>query len=300
MNHYKAFGLIISSEIAFNELITCDNQSSDLLISEGEVPLELNHMNINTPMFKVGEKQFWLVVDGIGKFYVENGSLIIVEAAPGVSLEDIKLYILGSCIGAILYQRKILPLHGSAINMKGYGLILTGDAGVGKSTITSAICKRGYHMLTDDVAAIRIEEYSRAMIYPSYPYQKLWGDAIERLNINNEKKSLNRRDVNNQSKYSVAGDNQFDDNPIPVSVIVEIIPVEEEQLSWEKINGVTKLEIVLKNTYRRIIAEGMGLNKWHFNQCMQIAATTVIYRLNRPKNKYMEEEIANLILGKMI
>ena len=155
-------------------------------------------------------------------------------------------------------------------------------------------------MLTDDVAAIRIEEYSRAMIYPSYPYQKLWGDAIERLNINNEKKSLNRRDVNNQSKYSVAGDNQFDDNPIPVSVIVEIIPVEEEQLSWEKINGVTKLEIVLKNTYRRIIAEGMGLNKWHFNQCMQIAATTVIYRLNRPKNKYMEEEIANLILGKMI
>ena len=39
--------------------------------------------------------------------------------------EDIiRLYILGTCMGAILMQRKILPLHGSAIAINGKAMRL--------------------------------------------------------------------------------------------------------------------------------------------------------------------------------
>ena len=57
-------------------------------------------------------------------------------------------------MGAILMQRKILPLHGSAIAIDGKAYAIVGDSGAGKSTLASAFLKRGYQLLSDDVITV--------------------------------------------------------------------------------------------------------------------------------------------------
>ena len=70
----------------------------------------------------------------------------------------IRLYILGTCMGAILMQRKILPLHGSAIEIDGKAYAIVGDSGAGKSTLASAFLKQGYQLVSDDVIAVSLSQ----------------------------------------------------------------------------------------------------------------------------------------------
>ena len=78
-------------------------------------------------------------------------------------------------MGALLMQRKILPLHGSAIAIDGKAYALIGDSGAGKSTLASAFLNKGYQLLSDDVIAVSLlnKKYCQLFI-PSYPQQKLW------------------------------------------------------------------------------------------------------------------------------
>ena len=50
---------------------------------------------------------------------------------------------LGTCMGALLMQRKIFPFHGSAIAINGKAYAIVGDSGAGKSTLASAFLKKG-------------------------------------------------------------------------------------------------------------------------------------------------------------
>ena len=61
-------------------------------------------------------------------------------------------------MGAILMQRKILPLHGSAIAIDGKAYAIVGDSGAGKSTLASAFLNKGYQLLSDDVIAVSLSK----------------------------------------------------------------------------------------------------------------------------------------------
>ena len=71
-------------------------------------------------------------------FCIQEGKRIIVSPIEGSDEDEIRLYILGTCMGAILMQRKILPLHGSAVAIDGKAYAIVGDSGAGKSTLASA------------------------------------------------------------------------------------------------------------------------------------------------------------------
>ncbi len=299
MNRYKAFGLVIESEIVFHELIPYDGEKSDIIIINGKVPEALEDIVVEASNIKICKDKYWLDIENVARYYVEKGELIIMEPYKNACFEEIKLYVLGSCIGAALYQRRMLPLHGSFINVEGKGLLLTGESGVGKSTIAAVMLKKGFKMLTDDVAAVVLHGLKGPTVYPGYPSQKLWEDAIERIGIVEEKKVLNRvnKDLN---KYSVMRDKYFDNNPIPIKVIIEITSAIGENIKIEEITGAGKLEVVLKNTYRKILIEAMDLREWYFNQCVNISEKIVVYRVTRPLNKHLENEIASLIMEKIV
>ena len=299
MNKYKAFGLIIESELAFDELLPCDIEITDLVIKAGKVPETFEDIVINAPYLKISRDKYWSDIKDVAKFYVQKGELILLEPYEKASFEEIKLYVLGSCMGAVLYQRRILPLHGSCVIINGKGILLTGEPGVGKSTVAAVLYKKGYKILTDDVTAVVLDEHKVPMAYPSFPSQKLWEDAIERVGIKEEKKVLNRisKDL---YKYSVKSDLHFEDNPIPIKVVIEIISLKVDSIHLEEIKSAQKLEVVLNNTYRKVLIEAMDLREWYFHQCVIIADKVVVYRITRPQDQYLENEMAGIILEKTL
>ncbi|AZV56474.1 hypothetical protein [Clostridium sp. AWRP] len=296
---YKAFGLKICSDIEMLELLEDNSWDTDLNIKFGKVPDTFENVIINTKSRLIGKNNFRLDNAGIAKYFVKSGNEIIVEPYKDAFFEEIKVYLLGSCMGALLYQREILPLHGSCINIGGKGILLTGISGAGKSTIGRALLSQGCKMVTDDVAAITLNDLNEPIVYPSYPSQKLWEDAIERMDEKVQGKSLNRIS-NDLNKYSVPNNEFFYRKPTTLKIIYEIIPDTVRDIIIEEVKGIERLNVVIKNTYRRFMTRGFDIKEWHFKQCTKIANEVLVYRIKRPEGMHLEKEIASSILEQIL
>ena len=95
---------------------------------------------------------------------------------------DVRLFLLGSVMGALLHQRGWLPLHGSAIRLPdGTAAIFMGPSGVGKSTLAAAFRRRGYAVAADDVSLIFTGADGSPLLQPAYPELKLWAEAAAKI-----------------------------------------------------------------------------------------------------------------------
>ena len=70
-----------------------------------------------------------------------------------------------------MIQRDIVAIHGGTIVIDNKAIILTGNRGAGKSTLTTGLRLKGYPFISDDVAAIEIKD-SIPMVKHGFPYQK--------------------------------------------------------------------------------------------------------------------------------
>src|SRR5690625_3352100 len=182
---YTAFGFNISSEIFLPELKTVrfEDHEQDLVIKKEELT-DLWSGYVKTESYYYIKESFCMVrVPDVGIYKIENGNSISVSPFEGSDDGQIRLYILGTCMGVILMQRKILPIHGSCIAIKGKAYAIVGDSGAGKSTLASTFINQGFQLLTDDVIAVKLSEDNIPIVTPSYPYEKSWSESIEQLCI---------------------------------------------------------------------------------------------------------------------
>lgn len=102
----------------------------------------------------------------------------------------VRFFLLGTALGMVMLQKGIVAVHGSAIFVNNRGLILTGERGAGKSTLTTGFIKKGYRFLSDDVSALWKNEEGRYVIHPAYPYKRLCADSLEIFGYDPEKCEL--------------------------------------------------------------------------------------------------------------
>ncbi|MEG1870963.1 MAG: hypothetical protein RR192_03075, partial [Peptostreptococcaceae bacterium] len=177
---YKVYGLYIRSEFKLQELNEVEEDENILKpvsVCWGKVPSRFEETLQSGRAAWYTKDEVCFHIEGLATFLILNGNHILIETVKEFELQAIKAYLLGSCMGFLLFQRGSIAIHGGAIMMEDGGVIFTGERGAGKSTLTSTLRKKGYKFITDDVAAIRInEEY---LIEPGYPQQKLCEDIIE-------------------------------------------------------------------------------------------------------------------------
>ena len=129
--YYYAFGLNIESAIEFPLLVPGTSSNPDLVIQLGPVPHELGRVEEQGSYYQIGPRQFLLKVDKVARYLVSSGSEITVEPHPTADERDLRLYLLGSAIGAVLHQRGVWPLHGSAIASGRGAALFVGEKGIG-------------------------------------------------------------------------------------------------------------------------------------------------------------------------
>lgn len=118
--------------------------------------------------------------DGTEFFLDSRGSRIWARWPDNLTLEDATTYLLGPVMGFVLRLRGIVCLHASAVAIGERAVALVGPPGAGKSTTAAAFARRGYPVLTDDVAALT-DAAGRFLIQPGYPRVCLWPNAVEML-----------------------------------------------------------------------------------------------------------------------
>jgi hypothetical protein len=121
-----------------------------------------------------------LTVEGIGRFRITDGERIGWQRADaGVNDQDIRTFLLGSAVGALLIQRGMLVLHGNALEKDGQAIVCLGHSGAGKSTLAYALMQQGWRLLADDLVAVNGE----GMVLPGIPRIKLWHDAAKAFGL---------------------------------------------------------------------------------------------------------------------
>ena len=123
--------------------------------------------------------QLWLHVPEVARYLVSRGESVVVDPDGDPDEDSLRVFLLGSALGALLFQRGYLVLHGNAVRVRDQCLICVGPSGAGKSTLAAEFMRRGHEVLADDVVPVAAD----CRILPGFPRIKLWQDAADRLAI---------------------------------------------------------------------------------------------------------------------
>lgn len=292
MYKYSAFQLVIHSQIYCPELLGNFNDIStayDVLITIGKVDSEGLNQPLNRGLFyQANSQMFWLKVPNVARFLVSNGKYITIDPFPGIDEESIRVFLLGSCMGALLMQRDLFLLHGNAIKIGNHCISFAGNSGIGKSTLSGAFFKRGYSILADDVCAIN----QLGHVQPSFPQIKLWFDAAKHLDIDTQ--SL-RRIRPNIEKFAVPLGLQFHPTPLSLKVVYILNSHNKDDFLFTNFSGMKKLQPLQQNTYRKAYLKGMDKENSYFNQCGRIASQVALVNIMRPQDGFKLDNLVDLI-----
>ena len=303
-HQYHLFGLTIASDLELPELLPAPSGvpvDIQVLIEpfskQIDESIRLTHSAFFHPNIQFGHGVFQMDVDGVARYRVEGGSRILVSPSVGVADIDLRAYLLGTAVGVLLHQRRLLPLHVCAVAIDGQVHAFCGQSGAGKSTLAAAFHLHGYPMLSDDVGVVMTKPDGQVLFYPGFPRIKLWRDALNHFDID-EKPLV--RDVSRADKFHLALHGSFGIEPMPLRRLYAL--ERGEACSSPKVDPVNKLQAVgllIEHTYRTELVRDVGDAKNHLQQCARVAQTIGCFRFTRPWDLGREDETFDFIARHM-
>ena len=293
---YKVYGLCIESELELPELNPVQNIKADVIIGYGRVPEHLPEIRGSGVLFEAAQNDFLFKFEGTGRYRVQNGNQIIIQPVREALPADIRLFLLGSSIGALLHQRGMLAIHGSAITDGHQTVILTGYSGAGKSTLAAGLIELGYPVIADDISVIGKNGEGDLIVESGIPHIKLWKDVLAHLNKTNDLSKVRPQ----LEKYRIPVPVLEEESP-GLSKIVLLNPSNSVDFSYSEILGKEKFHQLRNNTYRLQFIDKMNQTEVHYRNLSQLVNSIQMLQVNRPPDplnildfaKYISEIIFN-------
>lgn len=281
--HYRLFGLAVASDLECPELIAAPaDENVDIHITLETVPETIDApLHVNRRV-QVGQGVYQFRVDDIARYRIEQGRTIRVEPYPGADAGDVRLFLLGTAIGALLHQQGRLPLHVCAVAVDGGAHAFCGESGAGKSTLAAAFHQRGLPVLCDDVGLAVPGPDGAALFYPGFPRIKLWQDALDHFDIDNVPLI---RDQTRADKYHLMLRDTFHGAPLPFRRLYELARGDAEtEARIEALAHHDTIGLLIQNTYRPGMVRRIGDPLAHLRQCGHVAGAIRGFRYTRPWN----------------
>ncbi|NBC66346.1 MAG: hypothetical protein GVY07_11925 [Bacteroidetes bacterium] len=251
---------------------------------------EIKHPIYSNNWMSINTDEFSMTVKNVGSFYAGGGNRIEYSPDKKADEASLELYMNGSIYGAILHQRKILPLHGSSFIFNYSGVMFCGDSGAGKSSLTTSFCLNGADFLTDDVTPILFKE-EKPHIWPKSGKIKLWDDSLQQFK--KDKRQLTKIRPEDEKYYLEIESNQTEAFPLNTILILQV--TDDEGVTFEKVQKVEAFSYLHKEIYRREYLFAMPeAESAYLKKLSAICKEVSIYRLKRPHSiaiNQMQNEI---------
>jgi hypothetical protein len=277
MKTYRAFGLEIVSDLDIPEFVSSivPQEKIDVQILSKEIPRFLNHA-LHSNRLQADGRKILIHIENVARFLIEGGTSIFYEPCPGSDPDTLRLFLLGSCMGALLQQRGLIVLHGNSVSLDGRSCkVFVGYRGAGKSTMAGWYYRQGAFVLADDISAIAFFADGRPYVIPSFPQIKLWQESLDLLKINSH---LLRRVRPETAKFALPLKDQYCAHPLPVS---EILEIGRSLIDDFEINGLGKMNLLMRHTYRIPFLRKMGLMQAYSKELIKLATQTAMKKTHR-------------------
>lgn len=176
--------------------------------------------------------------------------------------------------------------------MNGKGCVFTGPKGSGKSTITTALRKKGYKFISDDVCSI---DSNKLTINHGFGYQKLCEDAMDKFGYDVEQFEIFRGDLN-KNKYIVPAFNEFIKEDIKLDSIFELSVGDVNKVEIEEIQGSQKMDKFINNIFRvEVLKYAGGIEVLYFKKCLNIVKNIKWFKVTRPRDVFSVDEQIEVI-----
>lgn len=293
MPSYDAFGLSWQVPFVCPEMgATSPNTIADVTVYYGSVPGSLNGATSADPFLQITAKAVLFTFPNVGRYLIQNGRTIVIEPDEAVAEDEIRQFLLGTVATLLLHQRGLLPLHASGIRTPLGAVLFIGHSGFGKSTLLATFLSRGYQMLTDDLAAIKVDTSRQPLVYPGYPQFKLWADSAEKLHQPTQ--GLHRI-LPDLDKFAIPTNTPLEKEPLPLHTIYILTPNNEQTLYLEPLIKARKFSAFFDHTRQNLALKGMSRHVEHFRQVVTVANQTRVLRVYRPEKPFLPHALADLI-----
>ena len=278
---YRAFGLRLQSALPLPELypddVACGAVDEAIDVNVRLAPAPPPDAPEILPAVRVDADHFWMDVPRVGRFLVRNGREMIVELCPDAPDGDVRAYLLGSAMGALLQQRGLLPLHASAVAVDGRAVAFIAPAGSGKSTIAMHLQHRGHRVICDDICAVEVGD-GVARLRPGLRNLKLWRASLGAIARSPDGLEAVLADMD---KYRVPVDAPAEDRVFDVAAVVLLGWGEEPAVA--PLPGAEAVGALIANTFRGQLVAPMGRQAAHWRQCLDLFNAAGVHRLVRPR-----------------
>lgn len=291
---YKIYDLILRSEIMFDEYEEIKVHSDikyDFEILYGVETYDIIRKKQRGINQNFSLSYIWFYADNIATYQIIEGKKILVTKDKDCDHETVKAYLIGTCMGYILFQKNILAIHGAVVANKDKASIIIGDSGSGKSTISMYLQNKGYCFLSDDIA--RIFYVDKLCVSSGYPGQRLCEDTMAELDFNI--KQYRKVHLPNKNKFLIPIKENFIDNRIEARFIFEITTKSSGEIEFFHVEGKEKLNVVLNNIYGINRLKFLKMDSNYFKSCISLAREITVYKIVRPINKNTLRDEANFI-----
>lgn len=291
---YKAYGLLIQSELCLPELMSASFKIPDVCIylaaqdeflcadAGGAQDDKARAIRITQDSVSA----FW---PGVGEFTVRRGEEIVVTPAEGVDHAILRLPLLSAVLAILLHQRGFMVLHASAVEVGNKAVAFLGPKGRGKSSIAATLYARGHRIVTDDVLAVHIRD-GKANVLPAFPHVKLWRGVAAAVLDEAQHREISPLYEGIDKGFCLVGD-RFVEDPIelhqiyvladeeppvtdtPIADTVVLSPLEIQQ---------TLVELIRYSYLGALSAE--FIERWqaeHFQQCANLVGLITGFYLRR-------------------
>lgn len=296
MYKYRFHSITVESEIELPEIPLNTNADSDVRIKYGSVPESHSKMKKSKSFYEASPNDFLMRLESVGGYRVKNGNEIIVDPQKNSKPEEVRLFLMGSALGALLHQRGLYPLHGSTIKTKNGAIVFVGDTGSGKSTIVAGLLKKGYKVLTDDITVINTFDNGDFIVHPGTPFLRLWKDVLNYFNYAIDLKNIRP----NTEKYIRPLVDHFYDHPLHLHAIIALSSKDSPECSIHESGGFKKYRLLYNNTYRLQFINGLGKTKDHFIFLSKLSERTSVYELKRPSKSMSINEFIEYFDDKLL
>ncbi len=277
-------GLCVLSDLELTGAIPFHGSPSEdfVRVRQCEVPEHLPAPSLQGPNWELDATRLLLRVPSLGRFLVSDGRMLDVEPAPDSSLEEMLPFVLGSGIGAILYQRGGMVLHAASVAVNGQAYAFCGPSGAGKSTLAAALCGAGCDFVSDDVLAVSLDRDGRPVIWPDGRQLKLFKTSIASLGLEGARGKEVRSGL---GKHYVESPGGCVSEPLPlrsVFVLRDARPPYTPGL--ERLSPVDAAQALTNESYRPRLASALTSPARRVGLTGSILRHTSVFYLTRTRN----------------